>query len=436
MPYDNYPDTSKCRKLISEIEMYVQQKHEFGAKKLTVILAEAENLLRVSLQKVKDSPVNETEKANEPDELDMIKKLRPEGKRTLWKSFDLEGYKDRIEGALISRFSGCTLGAAVEGWSVDRMEKWAKETGDEFPPVDYWSKSDTALKDRYEISKFKDYTRGNIDGVPADDDIIYTLLGLMLIERHGIDFTTEDSVKMWIEYLDWVWVDMEIALGNYKKGVIAKNIADDNPYSQMICAGIRCDPFGYIFPGQPERAAAAAYKDSYASHRRNGLYGGMFFAASISAAFAVDDPVEAVKIGLTEIPEKSKLAESIRWALKTGPSLKDYRDARKAVDERFGGMLVPHTINNACLTTFGLMLGGRDITKVISQTVAMGLDNDCSAATAGSIAGACAGKKNVPEHWYRDFNNKVHSYIKGHRYFYIDDLVERYAKQAKTAFDK
>ena len=156
MPYDNYPDTSKCRKLISEIEMYVQQKHEFGAKKLTVILAEAENLLRVSLQKVKDSPVNETEKANEPDELDMIKKLRPEGKRTLWKSFDLEGYKDRIEGALISRFSGCTLGAAVEGWTVDRMEKWAKETGDEFPPVDYWSKSDTALKDRYEISKFKE----------------------------------------------------------------------------------------------------------------------------------------------------------------------------------------------------------------------------------------------------------------------------------------
>ena len=46
-------------------------------------------------------------------------------------------------------------------------------------------------------------------------------------------------------------------------------------------------------------------------------------------------------------------------------------------------------------------------TKVIGETVAMGLDNDCTAASAGSIFGAAYGLDAIPEHWTRNFNNKV-----------------------------
>ena len=70
------------------------------------------------------------------------------------------------------------------------------------------------------------------------------------------------------------------------------------------------------------------------------------------------------------------------------PEVKDYRDARQAVDARFAGMSPVHTVNNACLTVWGLTIGGRDVTRVIGETVAMGLDNDCTAATAGSLVGA------------------------------------------------
>lgn len=63
------------------------------------------------------------------------------------------------------------------------------------------------------------------------------------------------------------------------------------------------------------KAAYLAYKDCSINHRRNGVYGAMFMAATISAAFVVDDPMEAVKIGLTEIPENCLFAEGIRWAL-------------------------------------------------------------------------------------------------------------------------
>jgi len=145
----------------------------------------------------------------------------------------------------------------------------------------------------------------------------------------------------------------------------------------------------------PEKAAEMAYRDAFISHRRNGIYGEMFFSASQAAAFAVDNSIDAIKIGLTEIPKSCALYSDVEWALNAGRDIKNYRDARSAVDEHFMGMSGVHTNNNACLTIFGLMIGGTDVTKVISETVAMGLDNDCTAAMAGSIVGAIVGKRNL-----------------------------------------
>ena len=256
--------------------------------------------------------------------------------------------------------------------------------------------------------------------VPVDDDITYTLLGLLIAEDYGVDFTTEDVGKGWLKYLPYACTAEEVALNNLKNGISAREAADiDNPFCQWIGADIRSDPWAYIAPAFPEKAAEMAYNDAYLSHRRNGIYGEMFFSAAQSAAFAVDNPVDALKIGLTEIPKDCSLYNDIHWALEAGKNISNCKEARKAVEERFEGMSGVHTNSNACLTVFGLMIGGTDVTRVISETVAMGLDNDCTAATAGSIAGAIAGKKGVPENWYKNFNNTVHSYLIGKEEFKI-----------------
>ena len=104
--------------------------------------------------------------------------------------------------------------------------------------------------------------------------------------------------------------------------------------------------------------------------------------------------------------------------------------ARDAVDEKFKGMHPVHTLNNACLTIWGLTIGGTDLTKTISETVAMGLDNDCTAATAGSIVGAIVGKAGIPKYWYKNFNNTVHSYLIGKKRFTISGLAKRFTRQA------
>jgi ADP-ribosylglycohydrolase len=284
---------------------------------------------------------------------------------------------------------------------------------------------------RYDVSPREGYTRGKMNGVPVDDDIAYTLLGLLIAEDHGLDFTVEDVGKAWLKYLPYACTAEEIALKNLKAGIPASKAGEvDNPCCEWIGADIRSDPWGYMAPAFPEKAASMAYHDAYISHRRQGIYGEMFFSAAIAAAFSVNHPVEALEIGLTEIPENCAMAKAVRWALKVAPGITNYRQAREVMTEHFKGMSDVHTINNACLTIWGLTIGGTDFTRVIGETVAMGMDNDCTAATAGSIAGAIVGKQGIPQHWYKNFNDTIHSYLIGQKSFSINDLLNRFTRLA------
>ncbi len=435
-----YPILPDYAGIIEKITEYGRLKHEYGAKDVEKLLKAAETALKSVLAQLQSMPADPLLEQKEPNDLKTVRLLRSSGPRKLWDRLEKPLYRDKLEGALLSRLAGCTLGAIVEFWSVEDMADWAKYIGDAFPPVDYWSKIPSPHKLRYQedpaiISANIAYTRDVMNGVPIDDDIVYTLLGLMTVEEFGNEFTTEDVGKAWMKYLPVGCTAEAAALANLKAGIPALQAADtNNPYCQWIGADIRADPFAYMAPAYPEKAAEMAYYDAYLSHRRNGIYGAMFFAAAQAAAFAVDNPVDALKIGLTEIPGECALYKDVVWALSAGKELNNYKDARAAYDERFKGMSGVHTNNNACLTIFGLMLGGTDVTKVLSETVAMGMDNDCTTATAGSIVGAIAGKKGMPPHWYKGFNNKVYSYLLGHEVFYIDQLLERFTLQAEKVY--
>ena len=426
-----YPRAADLRKLAERLELYAQLKHEYGAEGIERILEEVKECLEGGVESLRALPADEALAAREPDGLEAIRSIRPDGPRRMWEGLG-PAYPERLTGALLGRFAGCTLGAPVEGNSIRDMAALAEENGDDFPPTDYWSSVSDGHRKRYGMSRRDAYTRSGIDGAPVDDDIAYTLLGLLILEDHGPDFTLEQVGESWLKYLPTACTAEHVALTNLKAGVPAERAAEvDNPYTEWIGADIRSDPWGYAAAGWPEKAAELAWRDAYISHRRQGVHGAMYFSAAIAAAFAVDDPVEALRIGLTEIPKDCAVARAVAWALDATPGIPDYRRAREAVDERFEGMHRVHTVNNACLTVFGIAIGGTDFTKVIGETVAMGLDNDCTAATAGSIVGAVVGGSGVPERWTRGFGNRAVSYLNGHPEFRIDDLVQRFRTQAE-----
>ena len=341
---------------------------------------------------------------------------------------DRDKLKDKIKAAFIMRCAGCTLGAPVEGYAVADMEKIAAQNGDAFPPDDYWTDVPDREAVRYGISPRKAYTRGGMHGVPVDDDTVYTLLNLLLLERYGAEYTVDDVGKLWLELLPYACTAEDEALKALKRGVEASRAAEGNDYVEWIGAAIRGDAFGYARAGRPEEACALCVHDARLTHRENGIYGEMFTSAAVAAAFTAQSPLDAARTAAEYIPDDCELKKQLDWAFSHVADLTDYKSARRLLDARFPGLNGVHTINNMCAVVFSLALGGKSASACIGNAVAIGLDNDCNAATAGSIAGAWCGMSGVEEKWYIPFAGRVLSYIKGYGEFDIDDVAERFTK--------
>jgi len=430
------PYFTELSALFEDVVNWADLRHEQRADAASILAN-----LKKSLEKAKRDLTNAKPAAeivrSEPNTLADIRAARPKGPRRLCDAMPKDRMQSRMRGAWLRRAAGCTLGAPVESWQVDAMEDLARVGKQAFPPTDYWAIHPNPSRVHYNECTFREYLKGNLRAVPVDDDLAYTLLGLLILERFGPKFSTKDVGVAWLDHVPMAYTAEEVALNNLKRGVPAAKAAEiGNPYQEWIGADIRSDPWGYAAPGWPERAAEYAYRDAYLSHRYNGIYGEMFFSAAIAAAFVVDSPMEALRIGLTEIPKDCRLARDLQWAFKRAPGIRDWRDARKVVDARFKGMHHVHTNNNACLTVFGLQLGQDDFTKTIGGVVAMGLDNDCTAATAGSIFGAVYGIEGIPEHWWKPFRNEVRSYLRGHKKFATSDVVKRFLAVARRTWDE
>ncbi|MCZ7546451.1 MAG: ADP-ribosylglycohydrolase family protein [Anaerolineae bacterium] len=258
----------------------------------------------------------------EPSTLSEIRTERPAGPRRLPVTTTAAELRDRIYAAWLGRCAGCLLGKPVEaiGRQRERLVNYLK-MAKAYPPEDYLSEV-IPLPDGYELVDAEQGTvRERIDGMPHDDDTMYTLLALHILEEHSFGFETHHVSSKWLEHLPFhmVFTAERIAYRNLVLGLRAPETASfRNPYREFIGAQIRADLWGYVSVGAPEQAAELAFRDASLSHTKNGLYGAMLVAAMLAAAYTTDDVESMVNIGLSEIPARSRLAEAVQrvvgWA--------------------------------------------------------------------------------------------------------------------------
>lgn len=278
------------------------------------------------------------------------------------------------------------------------------------------------------------FLKDQITSVAADDDLAYTVIGLHALEEHGFDFTSDALGGEWVDHLPVACTAEEVALNNLKRGILPPASGQaDNPYSEWIGAQIRADIWGYVAPGQPELAATLAYRDAVISHSRNGIYGEMFFAALLAAAYVERDVRALVEIALSEIPARSRFSEAIRNTLTWCEQDADWESTWERIMAEYGHYHRVHTINNAALTVAALLHGGGDFTRTIAIAVMSGLDTDCNGATAGSAIGLILGAGGIPPHWTAPFQDLLHTYVRGFERLSISDLARRTARLAAEA---
>lgn len=368
-------------------------------------------------------------KYNEPSDLEGIKSLR--------KAYPLsvkpqkEGDYDKVYGAWMGRICGCMHGKPVEGVRTNVLIPFLKETNN-YPLTRYIYRSDLTdeICEKYSVFLFKRKVYADeINHMPWDDDTNYVVLNQSIIEKYGKNFTAEDVAKSWLEYQkkDAYCTAERVAFRNFVNGYKPPYSATyKNPYREWIGAQIRADYYGYIFPGDPEKASEAAFKDASVSHVKNGIYGEMFVAAALAVAACTDNTTDIIKCALSYVPATSRFYEEVSSVVEKyeNGATKDevFAYIHDCYDE-YSGHGWCHTNPNAMIVVASLLYGNGDYGKSICLAVETGFDTDCNGATVGSIFGMAHGIKAIPEYWTKPINDTLETLVFGVGTVKVSDRV-------------
>lgn len=358
----------------------------------------------------------------EPDALDEIQALRPEATRKFDHNLNNEQLFDRIYGGWLGRAAGCALGKPVEGWPKERIDQFLADA-DVLPLDNYMPFIESALPKTHKPS-----TRGNIKYMDRDDDLDFPILGLLALEHRGQNLTGRTMANTWLHNMPFgkLYTAENAAYRNFTRSIWPPQSAQvHNPFREWIGAQIRADIFGYVAPGLPEKAAALAFQDASISHTKNGIYGEMFVAAMIAAAFVTDNVDDIIEAGLGEIPAKCRLAEAVKDTQAWCKEETEWEAVWQKIFDWYGKYHGVHTINNAALVVMGLYFGIDDFEQGIVCTVRAGWDADCTGATVGSILGVKFGAKALPDKWVGVLNDRLLSVVTGENDNKISDLATR-----------
>ncbi|NUL81723.1 MAG: ADP-ribosylglycohydrolase family protein [Armatimonadetes bacterium] len=332
---------------------------------------------------------------------------------------------DQMLGAWLGRCAGCMAGKPVEGWSRRQIAEYIAGAG--LDRVEDYLPAESRKRPKRIPNPYLYCTKGSFHRAERDDDTDYSVLGLLLLEKHGAKLTTENVAEGWLTYLPYYQTYTA-------ERVAYKNIVNDeedpatfmNPYREWIGARIRVDAYAYAHPGNPARAAELAYKDATLSHVKNGVYSAMFFAAAIAKAFVTDDIFQILKAGIAVTPKDSRHAAMVAAVLEWHKQGLSAQDARDAIDRSFFGQYHwVHAVNNDAIALIALLWGWPDFSRCVGLAVEMGLDTDCNAATVGSILGASLGASNLPKRWTKPLKDRLATGLFGMAELRISGLADR-----------
>jgi ADP-ribosylglycohydrolase len=376
------------------------------------------------------------------DELDALPRpladVEPEGLDEILAAADPVSAKaptgdlsDRVAGAWLGRAAGCVLGKPVENIPREGIRAIAQATGNW--PVSGWF---TAVGLPDEVSERWPWNRAsrptslaeNIDGIPEDDDLNFTILGVIVLERHGVGFGTLDVAKAWLDFLPAgrIFTAERVAVRNLLEGHVPPLTATRrNPFREWIGARLRVDAYGWAAPGDPVEAARMAWEDARLSHTANGVYAAMFMAAAHAASLIADSSAACADVGLSVVPTASRLAEALRTARDLGLAGGEWEDVVDGLEARYGSYHWVHAINNTALVAAALYAFDGDFSGGICAAVQGGLDTDTNGAAVGSIMGALSGAGGIPPPWVEPLHGRFQTSLPGYDGATVEELAQR-----------
>ena len=342
---------------------------------------------------------------------------------------------DRLHGAWLGRCIGCLLGKPVEGWSAADIRRYL-DSANAWPPAAYipavsphpaWA---PPFKPTWPES-----TRHGIAGMPRDDDLDYSVIALLVLERTGARPTADDVADEWMRRLpiNQLFTAERAAYRNLVGALRPPASAlVRNPYREWVGALIRADLYAYVSPGDPAAAARMAAADASVSHVGAGVSAAMWAAALISLAMVGVHPIQSVAAATAVVPAGTRLREALTMVRELHNDGADWDLLSDTLRERLGRYSWVHAIPNAAIVAASLLWGDGDFDRSIALAVSAGGDTDSTGATVGSAAGALVGASGLGSTWVEPLHDTLRTAVAGIDELRITDLAARTARLVAT----
>ena len=292
---------------------------------------------------------------------------------------DRKKYADKVYSCWVGKNIGGTMGAPFEG--------------------------------THDILDIKGYTTDENVVLP-NDDLDLQLVWLLAVERlgaHAIDAHTLG--EFWLSYIPPNWNEYGIGKNNLTRGLVPPLSGDyENDWKHSNGAWIRTEVWACMAPGCPDIAARYAIEDAKVDHGAGeGTYAAAFVAAMQAAAFVLDDLRPCIEIGLSMIPEHTRMADTVRFVIECYEKGIPAMETRNLVQARNadignGWFEAP---SNVAYALIGLLYGEGDFKKTMITAINCGDDTDCTAATVGATLGILKGSAAIPADWQRHIGDDI-----------------------------
>ena len=257
----------------------------------------------------------------------------------------------------------------------------------------------------------------------GNDDLDLQLVWLCAVEERGIQNVTPQTLaEYWLNYVPPYWNEYGYAKTNLRLGIMPPYSGEFNneKWKHSNGAWIRTEIWACLFPGVPELAVRHAYNDACVDHGLGeGTYAAMFVAAMQSCAFYENNIRKIIETGLSFIPETSRVAKSVRLALKLYDDGTAFKEARKAVVKETEDMGWFQAPCNVSFVILGLLYGEGDYKKSMICAINCGDDTDCTGATIGALMGIMGGTEFIPQDWAEYIGDKIVSVALDLSYVYL-----------------
>jgi ADP-ribosylglycohydrolase len=307
--------------------------------------------------------------------------------------------REKFFGCIAGCHIGSSMGAPVEGWPYERIER---EHGllDRPLPYSHYGK--------------KDWVRE--PGTTEDGVERQKLMITAIIEKQD-RINAEDLRRAWVDHMNPNAAGLVSEpfegplLAMAKTHIPAPDIGKYCDYSGLVSLSRSCHPIGLINAGDVRGAIEDIREVGQIYHTANsrGILWAEVTVVAIAAATKPGATVDTVLGAIFDNCDKvdarffrpAGIRGEIERALKLTADCRDVRDMRRKFDSVYSGtgIVYAQSYANEIVTKAicVLRMTKGNAWEAIKAGINMGRDTDCLAAVAGGISGALSGGESIPK---------------------------------------